>query len=259
MTNNNHKNSSCGFAEQLVSYLYEEIDGTEKTVFEAHLKNCSNCSDEFAAFSGVHFSINNWKIKDFSNLETPLIEIPYKDSVTPTKTQEISGVTDSWLSGLRALFSFSPRAWSLATASFAVLAVCAVIALFAFNSRQPNDVATANKNQIKPIIAPTVENTPPETNVNSNENNQSEKQPKQQVEPKSSQPELATEQNPKNIRPIKASTNPRPVQKVENIRKNNDIKNKQNKDKVAPKILTEPDDEDDTLRLAELFEEIGTR
>jgi len=254
--NNNHKNSNCGFSEELVSYLYGETGGAENTAFEAHLQSCAGCAEELEAFSGVHFSIDDWKLKEFANLVTPSIEIPYEKA---EKSIAVSNVSGSWLSALRRdLFSLSPRGWSLATASFAVLAVCVGIALFALNSRKDNDVAGSNKNN--PVILPTVEKTPEPTNVNANQKNQPDREVKPLNDPKSPQPEVAIAPEPKNSRVVKASNNPRPVQKVENtnIQKNNEVKRNKNNE-VPPKIVVEDDDEDNTLRLAELFDEIDTK
>lgn len=260
MMNNNHKNSNCGFSEELVSYLYGETGGAEKTAFEAHLQSCAGCAEDFEAFSGVHFSINDWKLKEFANLAAPSIEIPYEKAANSV---EVSKVSSSWLSALRDRFSLSPRGWSLATASFAVLAVCLGIALFALNSRKDNDVAGSNKNNR--VVLPTVEKTAEPANVNANQNNQPGKEIKPLNEPKSPQPEVAattttTAPDSKNSRVVKASNNSRPSQKVENTngQKNNEAKRSKNNE-VAPKIVVEDDDEDNTLRLAELFDEIDTK
>lgn len=259
MMNNNHKNSNCGFSEELVSYLYGETGGSENTAFEAHLQDCAACSEELEAFSGVQFSINDWKLKEFANLATPSIEIPYEKA---EKLVEISNVSDSWLSALRDLFSLSPRGWSLASASFAVLAVVVGIALFALNSRKANDIAGSNKNN--PVAAPTVEKTTEPTNVNANQKDQPDKEVKHLIEPKLPQPEIAvttkTAPEAKNTRVVKASNNPRPSQRIENANVQKNIEAKRNKNnEVAPKIVVDEDDEDNTLRLAELFDEIDTK
>jgi len=257
MMNTNHKKSNCGFSEQLVSYLYGETVGAENTAFEAHLSNCSICADELEAFSGVQFSINDWKVKEFANLAAPSIEIPYREA---EKTAEVSNAKVSWLSSLREIFSLSPRNWSLAGASLAVLAVCALVALFALNSSKDKDVAESNKTN--PIIAPTVEKMPSETNSNGNQNNPSEKQTNPANTPKSTQPDVAvTVPSPTNSRVVKASNNPRPTQKIDNTNspKNNEQKRTNKNNEIAPKIAVDDEEEDKSLRLAELFDEIDTK
>lgn len=264
MMNNNHKNSDCGFSEELVSYLYGETDAAENTEFEAHLKSCSVCADELEAFSGVHFSINDWKLKEFANLETPVIEIPYEKTEKAPDKQEVSTVTGSWVSGLRNLISLSP-AWSLGAASFAVLAIVVGVALLALNSPKvkDNEVAARNK-PVKPTATPSVEKTSEQTNTNNNKTNSPDKDVKPINEPKRPQPEVAdtTGTNPKSNQTVKVVNTQRQVQKVDNPNtpKTADANRKKNNDpKLGPKVAPEDEDEDKSLRLAEIFDEIETK
>lgn len=252
MTNNNHKNSFCGFSEQLVSFLYGETGGSEKASFEAHLENCAVCAGELEAFSNVQISINDWKLKEFAPLATPIFEIPFEKTVEGFQSPTGSV---SWMATFRDLFSISP-AWSLATASLAVLAVCAGIFLFALNSRQGNDIAEGNK-PVKSKTAPTASMTPPDSNSKSNSNNEADNK----IAPvKENKPDVAVsnETNQKNTRIVKTS-NPRQTPKTEGSTKNADVKrNDKTKNQPTPKIMPDDDEEDDSLRLAELFEEIET-
>jgi hypothetical protein len=143
----------------------------------------------------------------------------------------------------------------------AVLAITIGIALFAFNSRTGSDLASEVNKTVKPAMtSPTVEKTPETTNAG-NQNNAPDKVTKPVNEQNAPQPLPASEPNPKTNRAVKTSNNQRPTQKTEttDTPKNNDVKNsrKTNKSAVPPVIPDE--DEDDTLRLAELFEEIDTK
>jgi hypothetical protein len=256
MMNNNQKHSNCGFSEQLVSYLYGESGIAEKAVFETHLKSCAGCAEELEAFSGVHFSINDWKLQEFAGLAAPSIEIPYeKAAIMP----EESSVSDSWWSTLRGVFSPSSRGWSLAAASFAVIAVVVGISLFALNSRKDKDVAGSNKTN--PVVLPTAEKTAEPTNAKTDQNKQPDKEVTPQKEPKSTLPEIAIAPDPKNNRIVKASNNPRPVQRNgnPNVQKGIEAKRPNKNNETAPKIMPADDEEDNTLRLAELFDEIDTK
>jgi hypothetical protein len=261
MTNNNHKNSGCGFSEQLVSYLYGESGAAEKSAFETHLRSCSACAEELEAFSGVHFSITDWKTKEFASLAPPVIEIPYKISGQKlSRTEIVSDVNGSWWSGLRNLLSLSPN-WSLATASMAVLAVCVGIGLIALNSGKSNDIAGGANKDTKPSAVPTIEKNPDQSNTNATKNIAPEKAVKPPDEPKSPQSEVAVAPDRKNRRVVKDADSQRPTQRTEasNSPKNKDVKpNNKNNKPAEPKII-EDEEEDDTLRLAELFEEIDTK
>lgn len=246
MMNNNHKNSTCAYGETLVEYLYGEASGTRKSEFEKHLNNCEACADELAAFSGVHFAIDDWKAKEFAPLAAPLIEIPYERKIEVSK--------GSWLSAfVRDLFSLSPRAWTLTTATAAVLVVCVGIALFALNAGKNDELTQTNKNT-KPAVVPSSEKT---QSANDNQNKQQNKDVSPNEAPRQPQPDVAVsdDQNQKNNRAVKVSNNPRPAQKTDNVQKNNAAK-RNDKNRTAPKMLPDEDDEDDSLRLAELFEEI---
>ncbi len=145
LDNNNHNNSTCAFAEQTVSYLYCEANVEEKTVFEAHLKSCSTCAEELANFSAVRSSVIKWRNEEFLSLEMPSIKIPYEKTREFYKSDTNSNVTRSWLAELRRLFSLSPAL--TASASFAIVAICLGIIFFANKSSNNDEVAdTSNKN-----------------------------------------------------------------------------------------------------------------
>jgi anti-sigma factor RsiW len=249
MKNSNHKNSGCLYGEQLVSYLYDETGSAESSSFEKHLENCSACAEELTAFSGIKFSIGNWKLNDFAALETPVIEIPYEK---PRKESEIGAVQETWLARLRDLFSLSP-AWSLAAASVAVLAICTGAVLIKVNSGRGDDVAGTNKNT-QQVATPTFERSPKAVNADVNSNESAETDAAPRKEPKPTLPERAD-----NEPAVKASKNQRQLPKAaaDLPKPSNAKRDHKNKTVVPPKTLVE-EDEDDSLRLAELFEEIDT-
>lgn len=255
MMNNNHKSSGCGFAEELVSYLYSETGGTANTEFEKHLETCSICADEVAAFSGVHFSISEWKSKEFVHLQTPVIEIPYSFTA---KMREDSSVELPWLTGLRNFFSFS-TSWSLATAAMAVLIISLGIILLASNSRNSKEFAETNKNS-RMQVSPTVEKSMEQSNANSSQNILPDMESIPLNNPQTPQPELTVQPDTRNNRPVRTANKQRRTPKTEkvNLPKNQDVKlDNKKKNDIPPKIFDD-EEEDETLRLAEIFEEIDT-
>ena len=153
LDNNNHNNSTCAFAEQTVSYLYAETDAQEKTVFEAHLKSCSTCVEELANFSVVRSSVIEWRNEEFLSLEIPSIKIPFEKTREFYKSETDSKVTRSWFEELRRLFTLSPAL--TASASFAIVAVCLGIIFFANKSSNNVEVAdTSTKNTEQIITSP---------------------------------------------------------------------------------------------------------
>ncbi len=151
LNNNNHNNSTCAFAEQTVSYLYAETDAQEKTVFEAHLKSCSTCVEELANFSAVRSSVIEWRSEEFLSLEMPSIKIPFEKTREFYESGTDSKVTRSWLAELRRLFTLSPAL--TASASFAIVAVCLGIIFFANKSSNNVEVADTSTKNTEQIIS----------------------------------------------------------------------------------------------------------
>ncbi len=267
MLNNNHNHKSCAAAEQMVSYLYGETTPTEKAEFAAHLQSCSACADEFANFGLVRSSVQEWRNEEFLNIETPSFEIQ-------TNHQDKEFVSSSyqiWLAKLRHVFTFNP---ALAAAAFAVLIVCIGFGLFALNFSRTDEVAekTAGKNSIKANVSPTVEEIIQPLKENTADK-VSEKSPSEQTptpfvsEPKDSQPQIAREKRTAvNDSAIKISGNI-PKNNADNAESYRTVKTANKVNKKLPTVQkprvpifsTPEDDEDKSVRLADLFDEIDAK
>lgn len=46
--------------EQLVSYVYEELAGSERAEFERHLSGCAECQQELAELRGTRYQLTSW-------------------------------------------------------------------------------------------------------------------------------------------------------------------------------------------------------
>lgn len=257
MSHNNHNNSSCSYAEQMISYLYGEADEREKFAFESHLKNCSNCADELAGFGFVRRSVLDWRAADFSKLETPVFEIPAVKREKSFLPVAVSTEPRSWFADFKNLFAFNPT-W--ATAALAILIVCVGAALFAFNFSNKTDVAKneANKNSSQAAVSPTIETIPkPEeasipgkdsknslTTVNPNTPSQRERVVDKVVV-------KVSDNSPKNT----PGVSPRNSKNTNgNVKKTTPVKKE-----PLPNLNDIEDDEDKSVRLADLFEEIDTK
>lgn len=64
MKNRNEMNfqSECDRKEELVAYLYNEANATERASFENHLKECDPCSVELNAFGRVRDELSTWQV-----------------------------------------------------------------------------------------------------------------------------------------------------------------------------------------------------
>lgn len=105
---------SCSSAEELVSYLYNEMDPVGRPAFEGHLADCDLCTAEMAEISFARLDVYEWHRDEFLEMPTPRIEIPYA-AVTQA----------SWLETIKAFFA-SPVRLATAGGAFAVVAMASI-------------------------------------------------------------------------------------------------------------------------------------
>jgi hypothetical protein len=148
---NRKNNPGCNFSEEIVSYLYDDFDGSDKKTFEDHLAHCTNCADELAGIGFVRSMIQDWKGLEFSNLPTPKIEIEFEQNHNSKQLPLINEQNTSWLDRFNNFLS--PSFIKTAT-GFAGIAILFGLGWFIFNSLQYNQsIETANKTKEENITA----------------------------------------------------------------------------------------------------------
>lgn len=246
----NGKKENCGFADEIVSYIYDESGEPERRKFETHLIDCSVCTDEFAAISNARFSVFEWQKEEFADLTTPDIVIPYAPK-RPTVANENAAV--GFFAGLRGLLSFP----TLPVAVAAVLVVCLGVGLVAVN--YVND----NVEQVFEVIAPPAEPqieraaAPPE-----NPSTESEK--RREIVASTT---ASTKSNSPDTKPLKVIAKNRRPRIEKPLTANNTKKlvndlavQKQAQQARKAPVLSETEETDDrSLRLADLFDGDGGR
>jgi len=259
MLNNKQQNLSCKFTEALVSYLYDELPGTERSIFERHLVDCSVCSDEMASFGLVRNSITDWYRKDFASLANPMIEIPFADTV---QTAETTPVSRPWSVIIRDFFTLSPT-WMTATTAFAALAICLGLGFILINSRETGFGEIVQQDKVKPVPSPTMENKNSGSKVS--ETNQNESNIDQSPSPelpnvKQSAPPVTNVPAKQTIKP-NLSKNQNQKRSDAGTVENKSTKStpKSNSKQKMPSLIGDDDDDDDSLRLSDLLDEIGKR
>lgn len=152
MLNNGNK-QACGFADEIVSYIYDEIGAAERGRFESHLAGCDLCTNEFAAVSNARFSVFEWHKEEFAGLATPEIIIPYE----ATKIIVEENTTVGFLAGIRRLLSVSQ--WPVGVAAAVLVCIGIGIGFLAMNyvSRDDRQIAAnpkVNEQSVPPIAIP---------------------------------------------------------------------------------------------------------
>lgn len=255
MRNDSPQNFNCEFSPETIDFIYGEMNDSRKNAFQIHLNKCAECADEIRDFSEIKFSIQDWKASEFDRMATPKIEIPYR------KTNEVIIANEkvSLMDSFKSYFRFSPAiSW---TAGFAVLVFVFAATFFVLKDDEHQMIA---ENNTKANLSPTpkvitqsspdvVSNPTPEKTENSNppvdvDDKESEKQKIVRANTKPS-----SEQKTTSIKTIEKKS---PV--VENINNTKDQKAVQTKKKPRLNDLPE-EDEDDGLRLADMFAELDTR
>lgn len=262
MKNNSPQNFICEFAAETVDFIYGEMNDARKHSFQAHLKNCSECADEVRDFSDVIFSIRDWKASAFDSLETPPIQIPYTEKQISVATAENKR---SWLDSLGNYFRFSPiLSGAAAVAILVFLAVLVFVTVknddaqmvaetntMPINTPAPvNDKqkSSANKNQETAKVAESEKNKAKEKPV-TNESGDAKNEIKKSVSAKANE-KVLSEPKPQTIRSTEKKSS---VTQNSNVQKNVQTKSK-------PRLNDLPEeDEDDGLRLTDMFAELDTR
>ncbi len=225
---------SCLNGDEIVSYLYGEMTDSRRTLFEIHLLDCAACTDEFAGLSLARLGVYEWNRDEFAAMETPLIAIPYEKE----SSEKVSWL-ESWLGPI-----FSTPKWAIGGGlAFAMLFLG--FTLFTAGNLD-NDITAAN-------VAP--------VNITA-----ADSDTKQMVEVVQHKPLYNKEKEEIAIRPVKASVTSHSRKrsnlsdqataqiKDPTVRKNNsEIKAK------APRLNNFEDEDDNTLRLADLFADADTR
>jgi hypothetical protein len=74
-----NKKLNCEFGASAVEYIYGEMGEQRLAVFESHLPGCDGCIAELAEVSEARFKVYEWRRSAFEPLTTPIIRIPYNE------------------------------------------------------------------------------------------------------------------------------------------------------------------------------------
>jgi hypothetical protein len=249
-------NSPCNFAEQTVEYIYDEMNGETKAKFETHLGNCNSCADELAGFGIVRSQVADWKLKEFSPMTTPIVQLPVVQTIENTQEKR------RWFESLRNLAILSP-AWMTQTAAFATLAICFGLAFYAINYQKPisvvevdvmpvGDIAKATPNAL-PTPPVKVSPTPKDETVESTSKNATNQPTKPTVA-------VVKTMSPTTAKKVVAQTvqnEPKPI--VTKNKPNRPAKINNQTKQIDVNLLSNEEDEDESLRLSDLFDEISMK
>ena len=125
----------CGRENDMISFLYGELNEVEATAFQRHLKGCAACNTELAGFGEVRKSVVAWRNESLGMVAFP------GQMTTPILTPR---ATPSAVAALREFFNLSPL-WMKGAVAFAAIMFCvfAGLALARLRESPPAPVALA--------------------------------------------------------------------------------------------------------------------
>lgn len=128
----------CGRENDLIAFLYGELDPSETAVFRSHMQECSSCSAELRELTNIRESVVAWRNEALVGVTSPAAQasaVVRADRHGPTA-----------LTALREFFHLSPL-WMKGAVVFASLLFClfAVLAAARLRDTAPPPVA-ANSN-----------------------------------------------------------------------------------------------------------------
>lgn len=235
----NDHNSSCSFRDEILAYVYDELTAIGRESFEAHLEDCLACIDELAELSEARYSVYEWKNIEFASLETPKIVLP-TDQARPAS---------SWLDAITAAFGLN-HGWALGAGFAGLLLIGAVGFLIYSNPSEPTLASNSESTETITIAgpAPSVSSmdavAPAEAEVASDV---SDSQP---VRASRSSVLRRTMAAPAKAKPVAvrstttvAARRAAPNQSIQN----------------SPTLGYYAEDRDESLRLTDIFDDLGTR
>lgn len=231
-------NKGCEFNDEIVSYIYNEMDPDGRRRFESHLASCTACTNEFAGISNARFAVFEWHKEEFVSMSTPEIIIPFSEETIRHQEAVEAGMIARWFD----LITFARNPFALGGALLVVL-VFSLLAVVFFS--RSGDVTVATNLKVSPVSVSTVSEDVIAERLSLKESNV--------VQPPITQSEIEPTKsvvNGSETRSDKTRIKSKPAGNAFASR----ISNRRPK---APTLSETIDDDDETLRLSDIFDEIG--
>ena len=125
----------CGREEDLVSFLYGELEETDARTFRNHMKDCKSCNSEVIAFRNVRQSVIDWRNE---SLSTQTVGV---GNYRPVQRRSAGAA-------IREFFNLSP-VWMKAAVGFASVLFCILAVLAVSGLKAPSPIV-ATPGESKP-------------------------------------------------------------------------------------------------------------
>ncbi len=128
-------NLSCERNDDLISFLYQELDERESRAFEQHLAVCSACSQELSSFREIRNGVVAWR-------EQSLGIIDHRPGLAANYAEKPSA-----MAAIRQFFALSPL-WLKGSVAFASMLLFAAVAFLVVSLRAKPAVPLASTDKV---------------------------------------------------------------------------------------------------------------
>ena len=91
---------SCEHSDELISFLYQELDERDAGEFKKHLANCSSCSRELASFSEIRNGVVAWREQSLGLASSPTVILSGAEKPSAlVAIRQFFGLSPLWLKG----------------------------------------------------------------------------------------------------------------------------------------------------------------
>jgi hypothetical protein len=130
-------NEQCNHSEDLVAFLYHELNESEARSFERHLRECASCERELSSFGEIRESIVSWRDTSLAAAWSRTAENESRVMIPAVAARA------SAFAAIREFFNLSPL-WLKGAAAFASLLFCVCAALAIAYMKTPKTVVLMN-------------------------------------------------------------------------------------------------------------------
>lgn len=124
----------CGRENDLVGFLYGELNEVEAQTFRRHARDCASCNAELAAFRDVRESVVTWRNESLGMISSP---------ITESAVARVDQQGPSALAAVREFFNLAPL-WTKGAVAFAsiLFVLFAGLAIARLRDKPPAAVVT---------------------------------------------------------------------------------------------------------------------
>ena len=136
---------NCGRENDLIGFLYGELNEVEALAFQRHLQECVTCNTEFAGFGDVRESVVAWRNESLGSVGFPA-------QITDSSPTRAARARPSAMAAWREFFNLSPL-WMKGAVAFAAILFCVFAGLALARLRdKPRDAVV--RAPVAPIQSP---------------------------------------------------------------------------------------------------------